>query len=168
MPGRRRWPSPMVPTRRRASNGWRRWRRSIRSRSSGNGLARTPSRARGRARRRRNRASGQKSVGAILVSLAIRPLWRSNPDQPLRNALRDRLVTVQHAELAHEIGEMKSHRALGDAELEANLGAGHSVGRELQALPLARGQRRAFELRCDPLLDHAPDEQLMEILAEEH
>ncbi len=77
-------------------------------------------------------------------------------------------LPVQHAELADDVGEVKRHGPLGDAQLEADLGAGHAVRRHLQALALAGAQRRALELRSDPLLDHARDEQLVEILAEQH
>ena len=53
-------------------------------------------------------------------------------------------------------------------ELEADLGARHPVGRQLQALPLARGKRRALELRRDALLDHPFDIDLVKTLAKNH
>ena len=59
-------------------------------------------------------------------------------------AFRDRLVAIQRAQLAQDVAEVKIRRALGDTELDADIGAGHAVRSHLQALTFARRERRAL------------------------
>jgi len=88
-------------------------------------------------------------------------------DDALRYSLRDRFLAIQHTKLAHDVGEVIGHAALGDAELERDVGARHAVRRELEALPLARTERRAFEVRRNAFLDDAFHEDFVEALSEE-
>jgi len=118
-------------------------------------------------------AAQQRAPGDRPLSLHGKPGGLSassnlHPDDPLRDALGDRFVTVQHAELGDDVGKMKGHAPFRDPELEADFGAGHPVRGQLQALAFPRAQRLALGLRRDAFLDDAPDEQLVEALAEDH
>src|SRR5947208_16549913 len=78
-------------------------------------------------------------------------------DDPLESAHvlhpSNGLVTVEYAQFADDVAEMKVHRALGDVQLVADVGTHHTARREMEALELARGKRAAFLHGRNPLFN---------------
>src|SRR5438034_11723205 len=74
-------------------------------------------------------------------------------NQPMCYTHRNGLVTVEYAQFADDVAEMKVHRALGDVQLVADVGTHHAARREMEALELARGKGAAFLHGRNPLLN---------------
>jgi hypothetical protein len=77
-------------------------------------------------------------------------------------------MAVACRKFAQDIREVKIDGAVDNAEPACNLRAGEPVRRELQAVLFTAAERRALRCRSEPPLDHALDEELVEVLTEQH
>ena len=93
---------------------------------------------------------------------------RIGPYQAPRDAHRDRLLAVQDAELADDVPEVEVRGPRLDVQLDADVDAGHAVGRHFQALRLARRQRRDAHHQRRLAVDQVCHEEIVERHAEQH